>query len=78
MHCKFESILVSVLSPSPRSFHCSEEEALQVGLGGREVVAGQGGGGGGIVVKILSGFISVVERIRRLGVQDLNMGVRIV
>ena len=62
---------MSVLSPSPDSFHSREEEVLQVGLGDREVGAGQGGGGGRTVVKILSEYLSAVEHIRRL--QDLNV-----
>ena len=62
------------MSLSPDSFHCREEEVLQVGLGDREVGAGQGGGGGRTVVKILSGYLSAVEHIRRL--QDLNMQYR--
>jgi hypothetical protein len=62
---------VSVLLSSPDSFHCSEVEVFQVGLGGKEVGAGQGGGGGRTVVKILSGCLSAIEHIRRL--EDLNM-----
>ncbi len=49
----------------PGSFHCSEE-VLQVGLGDREVGAGQGGGGRGTVVKILSGCISAIRRLQDL------------
>ena len=69
--CKFESTLVSVLSSSLDTFHCSEEEVLQVGLRDGEVGAGQGCGGGRTVVKILSGCLSAIEHIRRL--EDLNM-----
>ena len=56
------------MSSGPDSFQCS---VLQVGLGDREVGAGQGGGGGRAVVKILSGCLNAIEHIRRL--QDLNM-----
>ena len=59
------------MSSSSDSFHCSEEEVLQVGLKDREVGAGQGGGWGRTVAKILSGCLSAIEHIRRL--EDLNI-----